>query len=225
MYLTSMSVFLSSSAIISRWNLLNFRRGGVGVGGVRGSKRREHTQVIRAQTQDGARRAIVVNVRWEGERPPPGERSLGLYRCTPAGASAESELCAYEWVRDKAWERLLCSPSCSRSLEPEWARRWLSPQPCRGTISVSSTGQTDSLRESVRLRRQCLVSDALTGLRRRSSCIASRPDETPWLIRSGSFTYQPTQWCCFSVTVAARCLQLLLQTHIPACSIQENYDF
>lgn len=74
-----------------------------------GSKRQEHTQMIRERTQDGARRAIVVNGRREGERSPPGERSLGLYRRAPAGSSAECELCAYEWVRNKAWERLLRS--------------------------------------------------------------------------------------------------------------------
>lgn len=77
--------------------------------GGRGSKRQEHMQMIRERTRDGARRAIVVNGRREGERSPPGERSLGLYRRAPAGSSAECELCAYEWVRNKAWERLLRS--------------------------------------------------------------------------------------------------------------------
>lgn len=184
MYLTSMSVFLSSSAIISRWNLLNFRRGGVGWrgGGARGSERREHMQMIREQacgmepvapllsTGGGRRRA--VSARRAIIRAGIAARPQGRVPSVSSALVNESET--------KRGKELLCAASRSSSLEEEWGRRRPSLRPCRGAIKVSAAGQTDGSRESARLRRQCLVSDAPDCRAAEwSSWIVSRPDETP----------------------------------------------
>lgn len=145
MYLTSMSVFLSSSAIISRWNLLNFRRGGVrrreewsG-----GSKRREHMQMIRAPTPRHCYRRAV-------RRRAASASGAVIRAASPRARRGEcpgAELAACEWVRNKAWESLLCSPSRSCSLEPE---RATTARPRWGTIKLSAAGQAGGLRGLVR---------------------------------------------------------------------------
>lgn len=202
MYLTSMSVFLSSSAIISRWNLLNFRRRRKEWGR---SKRREHMQMIREWTQDGACRAIVVN----GQREVSTRRLIIRAESLHACRGECRVLALRSWMSQKQSVGKTPLPSCSHSLEPEWGQRWPSLQPHWGTSEVSAMGHTDGFTGSVPLKRQRLVCDAPTGAWRRSFCIISRPDETPWLIRLGSFTYQPTRCCRFSVTFTARRLQLL----------------
>lgn len=157
MYLTSMSVFLSSSAIISRWNLLNFRWGGRGRRGRRGVGRgiketRTHANDQRARMRDGARRAIVVNGQAVRRRRVSSRRAIirGVSLCARRGERPVRG-CAYEWVRNKAWERLLCSPSCSRSLAPEWGKRWPSPQPLlrhNQSVNVGSDGRIERVRPS-----------------------------------------------------------------------------
>lgn len=228
MYLTSMSVFLSSSAIISRWNLLNFRWGGRGRRGVRrGIKEtRTHANDQRAKMRDGARRAIVVNGQAVKRRRVSGRRTIirGVSLCARRG-ERRVRGCAYEWVRKQSVGK---TPLLSVLLPLISARVGKTLAVTAALVEAQSTCQrgvrrTDWESPSVPGDNVSLTT-ALSNARWRSSCIISPPDETPWLIHSSSFTYQPTQRCCRR-HCGREALATLLQTHSRAYYVQEENQF
>lgn len=130
-------------------------REGEEASGNKGDENGEHMQMIREPLAP----LLSPGRQRERERSPTGEQRVIIRGASLSACRGERRVwgCAYEWVRNKAWERVLRS----RSLEPECGERCASLWTRWGAIRVSMMGQNDDLRESVVPRWQCLINAAL----------------------------------------------------------------